>query len=216
MNHVQIVNLLLKIDDALFEEMKNILLEKYIDFSVIDNEKVSKEILCEKLCDYIEKTIFKTKKSFDELVKYYMDCFEELVSEHLEQIIIGKNPKGKPIYADSRALKYFKEAKVRKDDKKHPFIGLEDYSRISFCLYNEIIKKKRGNITDFNYSFGGIRIQTIINAIESEETKGKKLFKLEQLNKKFQTTNKYSKDSFMLVMVVIMFYHLKNKEVKEN
>lgn len=216
MNHVQIVNLLLKLDDNLFEEMKNILLEKYINFSIIDNEKVTKEILCEKLCDYIEKTIFKTNKSFEDLIKYYVDCFDELIGEHLEQIVIGENKKGKPIYEDSRAIKYFKEAKVRENDKKHPFIGLEDYSRISFCLYNEIIKNKRKNITDFNFSFDGIKIQTLINAIESEEVKGKKLFKLEKLNKRFQTTNKYSKDSFMLVMTIIMFYLLKNKEVKVN
>lgn len=38
MSYIEIVEKILKIDDKFFEEMKILLLGKYLDFSIIDNK----------------------------------------------------------------------------------------------------------------------------------------------------------------------------------
>ena len=95
MEYVRIVKWLLQIDDMLFEEMKSILLEKYISFSIMDDEKITKEMLCEKLCDYIEKVLLISNKSFEKLVNDYMDNIGDLVKEHLSKVCTAKDAKGK-------------------------------------------------------------------------------------------------------------------------
>lgn len=215
MEYVRIVKLLLQIDDMLFEEMKSILLEKYISFSIMDDEKITKEMLCEKLCDYIEKVLSISNKSFEKLVNDYMDNIGDLVKEHLSKVCTAKDAKGKERYEDSRAIKYFKQVQRKREDKENLLISFEDYSRIVICLYAEIIRNKYQSITDFDFSFEHIECHTIINAIETEGIKEKHVLnlKLSNARKKFKG-DKYSKNSFVLIMVIIMIYYLKNKAVK--
>lgn len=215
MNYVKIVSWMLEIEDDLFEEMKSMLLEKYITFSIVSNEKITKEMVCEKLCDYIEKTLIKTDKSFDSLMNKYMDALEDLVKDYLENPS-GEDENGKSVSLDSRATKYFKQAEQKRKDKDHPFVGLEDFSRVMFCLYTAIIKNKRQPIQDFEYAFSCVKCQSLINAMESEEIKEKRIFniKVADSTKRFNLKKKYNIDSFIMVMTIMMYYHLKNKEVR--
>lgn len=216
MNYIEIVGKISKIDDKLFEEMKILLLGKYLDFSIIDNNNITKEIMCEKICDNFEKTLIKTNKSFESLINYYLDSMNELIIGYLPKISTKKDSKGKEILEDSRALKYFNHIQKIKKEKKYQFVSFEDYSRIILCLYAEIIRKKHHKIIDFEFSLENIKCQTIINALESEKVKETDIFalKFDKLCKRFKTDDKYSKDSFIVMMIVIMFYILKNKEVK--
>ena len=55
-------------DDNTFEMLKKALVGEYLSFSIIKEDKVSKEELTEKVCDYFEKVTIKTVKSFDKLI----------------------------------------------------------------------------------------------------------------------------------------------------
>lgn len=216
MCYLEIVENILKIDDKLIEEMKVLLLGKYIDFSIIDNDSITKEIMCEKICDTLEKTLIKTNKTFESLINYYIDSMNELIIDYLPKISTKKDSKGKDILEDSRALKHFNHVQKIKKEEKFQFVNFEDYSRIILCLYAEIIRKKHHKITDFEFSLVNVKCQTIINALESEKVKETDIFalKFDKLCKRFKTDDKYSKDSFIIMMIVIMFYILKSKEVK--
>ena len=62
-----VVETLGSFDDDTFEMLKKALVGEYLSFSVIKEDKVSKEELSEKVCDYFEKVTIKTGKSFDNL-----------------------------------------------------------------------------------------------------------------------------------------------------
>lgn len=216
MSYIEIFEKILKIDVKLFEEMKTLLLGRYIDFSIIDNDKVTREMLCEKLCDTFEKTLIKTNRTFESLMNYYLDSMNDMVDGHLPKVSIRKDSKGKEIFEDSRALKYYHHVQQIRKAKEFQFVHLEDYTRIILCLYAEIIKKKWRDIFDFDFSFENVKCQMVINALESEKVKETDIFtfKFEKLCKRFKTEDRYSRDSFIIVMVVVMFYYLKDKEVK--
>lgn len=215
MDYVKIVSWMLELEDDLFEEMKSMLLEKYISFSIVSNDRITKEMVCEKLCDYIEKTLIKTDKTFDSLINKYMDSFNDLVKDYLENLS-EIDEAGKSNSIDSRATKFYKQAEKRRKDKERPLIGLEDYSRIMFCLYTEIIKNKRQPIQDFEYAFSCVKCQALVNSLESEEVEEKRIFniKVADSTKRFNLKKKYNVDSFIMVMTIMMFYHLKSKEVR--
>lgn len=215
MDYVKIVSWMLELEDDLFEEMKSMLLEKYISFSIVSNDRITKEMVCEKLCDYIEKTLIKTDKTFDSLINKYMDSFNDLVKDYLENLS-EIDEAGKSNSIDSRATKFYKQAEKRRKDKECPLIGLEDYSRIMFCLYTEIIKNKRQPIQDFEYAFSCVKCQALVNSLESEEVEEKRIFniKVADSTKRFNLKKKYNVDSFIMVMTIMMFYHLKSKEVR--
>lgn len=215
MSYIEFVEKIMKIDDKLFEEMKMLLLGKYIDFSIIDDNNITKEIMCEKICDTLEKILIKTNKTFEALVNYYIDSMNGLIAGYLSKISTKKDAKGKEILEDSRAQKYFNHVQKIKKEKEFQFVDFEDYSRIIFCLYAEIIRNEHHKITDFEFSLENVKCQTIINALESEKVKETDIFalKFDKLSQRFKTDDKYSKDHFIIIMIVIMFYILKSKEV---
>jgi len=68
-----VVETLGSFDDDTFEMLKKALVGEYLSFSVIKEDKVSKEVLSEKICDYFEKVTIKTGKSFD---KHYQCVYK--------------------------------------------------------------------------------------------------------------------------------------------
>ena len=77
-------------DDYTFEMLKKALVGEYLSFSVINEDKVSKEVLSEKVCDYFEKVTIKTGKSFDKLIEAYTKGIDYVVGNK-----IAKVPKAK-------------------------------------------------------------------------------------------------------------------------
>ena len=216
MIYTKIVCKLINLDDELFVEMKSVLLEKFLDFVVIDKEKLTKEIVCEKVCDYIEKTLIKTDKTIESLVDYYRDSLSNLIEGYIKKKIETKNANGESEEQDTRAYKYFQYAKSTKEKDEDIHMHLEDFSRIMFCLYASIINNKMQVIEDFDLSFTSVKIHTLLGALEYEQKEEKKLFMftLEGPSKKFDITKKYDRDTFMFIMVILMYYVLKMKEVR--
>ena len=85
-----VVETLGSLDDNTFEMLKKALVGEYLSFSVIKEDKVSKEVLSEKVFDYFEKVTIKTGKSFDKLTNAYTKGIAYVVGNK-----IAKVPKAK-------------------------------------------------------------------------------------------------------------------------
>ena len=76
----------IQLDDDLFGEFKKLIVGKYISFSFIKKESITKETLAEKLFDYFDKK--KGKETFDSLLKKYISDLDSMVIRlliHLKQ-----------------------------------------------------------------------------------------------------------------------------------
>lgn len=145
-----VVETLGSFDDYTFEMLKKALVGEYLSFSVIKEDKVSKEELSEKVCDYFEKVTIKTGKSFDKLIEAYTKGIDYVVGNK-----IAKAPKAKKnsqVKEDTpRAAKYYEKALTIKNSRNLSTRNLIDYSRIIFCLYMEIIKNNYSVISNFDF-----------------------------------------------------------------
>ena len=81
-----------------------------------------------------------------------------------------------------------------------------DYSRLMLCLYMAIIKNDFKTIDDFDFSVSSLNINKIIEALQMEKgLLGKK--------PRFDIKEPYSSDRSTFVMLIIMFYYIKSKEI---
>lgn len=190
----------LKIEDLFFEKMRDIILnEKYVCFLFIQKESVTKEILAEKLVDYFKSV--DSSKGFDKIIKNYFACLESLVEDRIEKAPkkIKKNAEqSKP----SRARKYYDH--LNKDDLS--FNNIIDYTRIILCLYSEIIQNNMNIISNFNYSFDCVDLKVIIESMKNEQ---KVIGAIKK--PRFDLENKITKTN--LLMLILIYYYLKNNEV---
>ena len=69
----------IQLDDDLFGEFKKLIVGKYISFSFIKKESITKETLAEKLFDYFDKK--KGKETFDSLLKKYISTHHNIKKE---------------------------------------------------------------------------------------------------------------------------------------
>ena len=122
---------------------------------------------------------------------------------------IAKEPKpkkDKPTPPTSRARKYYEKAcdlrRLNKESKR----GLMDYTRIMLCLYMAIIDGGKKVIDDFNYSISELNLTRIVEALRKEATLlGKKA--------RFETKDPYTSDRSTFILLAIMFYYIKSKEI---
>lgn len=193
-------------DDDLFSAFKDSLLsERLITFMIIDTEDISKEILSEKICDYFEKYEIKSGKSFDKCVDLYMENFDSVVKNHIaEEPKKKKDEAPKPI---PRSRKYYEYAKSLKDKKNEVSIeNLMDFSRIMMCLYMESIHSFDSKIDNFEFSSVYLNLNKIIAILKSEkEPIGKKY--------RFDISEPYHSDNIFFILVIIMYYYIKSKEI---
>lgn len=193
-----------------FEKTKDILnSDSYIPFDFVDAEKVTRNILEEKLSDYFEKVeLLAGGKKFSYVIENYADALNSVVKEHLEQPTL---PIRNGSLSDSRAKKYYDKACALKKNGLESFDDLLDYSRIMLCLYMAIINKKHSHISDFDYSsecLEGSRILTSLREEKSTNIMGTK--------KRFDTKGAYSTDRCTFIMIIIMYQYIKSKEVGDD
>ena len=204
MNRIDFVkSTVYQLDERFFSEVKAILIKEYINFSLINSKDVSREILCEKLCDYFEKMEFYTKKSFDKLIENYIENLDKIVNDRIEKT--PKAKKNEPTPPTPRARKYYEYVQILKRTNISTN-DLLDYSRIMLCLYTEIIQNKFNPISDFEYSSKCLNLPQIVNAMLNE--------KKSMLKKNlFDIKEHYSTDQFTFVVMIIMYYQIKIKEI---
>ena len=186
-------------DDNTFEILKKALLGEYLSFSIIKEDKVSKEELSEKVCDYFEKMTIKTGKSFDKLIEAYTKGIDYVVGNKIAKAPRAK--KNSQMKEDMpRAAKYYEKALKIKNSRNLSTRNLIDYSRIIFCLYMEIIKNNYTVINNFDFSANVLKPDAVINGMKMKPDfliVKKKYFNIKEL---------YSIDTCIFIIAIILLY----------
>lgn len=189
-----------------FEMLKKALIGEYLSFSIIQEDKVSKEELSEKVCDYFEKMVLKSGKNFDKLIESYTKGIDDVVSNKIAKI--PKSKKNNSVQGDiPRAGKYYEKALTIKNSRNLSTRNLIDYSRLIFCLYMEIIKNHFTVISNFNFSSDELRPDAIINGMKKKEDfliVKKKYFNIKEL---------YSIDTCIFIIAIIILHTIINERI---
>ncbi|MBQ7708151.1 MAG: hypothetical protein IJT72_10290 [Lachnospiraceae bacterium] len=202
-------NTVKNLDTKYYAYLKDKLLGEYLTFGFIEENKISKDVFCEKLMDYFEKVEIKVNYNFSKLLVKYVENLYEVVRNY-----IPKEPsvkKGEQIPPMSRSAKYYKHALEIKESRNFTMRQVEDYSRIMLSLYMGAVNAGQKEVNDFEFSTEGMNLDKIISALKAEKPGnklpiGKKtLFNLEDL---------YSTDTVTFIITMIMFCHIKNREVR--
>ena len=189
-----------------FEMLKKALIGEYLSFSIIQEDKVSKEELFEKVCDYFEKMILKSGKNFDKLIESYTKGIDYVVSNKIAKPTQSK--KNKSVQEDiPRARKYYEKALTIKNSRNLSTRNLIDYSRLIFCLYMEIIKNHYSVIDNFDFSANVLKPDVIINGMKMKEDfriVKKKYFNIKEL---------YSIDTCTFIIAIIILHTIINERI---
>ena len=189
-----------------FEMLKKALIGEYLTFSIIREDKVSKEELSEKVCDYFEKMILKSGKNFDKLIESYTKGIDYVVSNKIAKPTQSK--KNKSVQEDiPRAGKYYEKALKIKNSRNLSTRNLIDYSRLIFCLYMEILKNHFTVISNFNFVSSELRLDVIINGMKMKEDfriVKKKYFNIKEL---------YSIDTCTFIIAIIILHTIINERI---
>ena len=189
-----------------FEMLKKALIGEYLSFSIIQEDKVSKEELSEKVCDYFEKMILKSGKNFDKLIESYTKGIDYVVSNKIAKPTQSK--KNKSVQEDiPRARKYYEKAVTIKNSRNLSTRNLIDYSRLIFCLYMEIIKNHYSVIDNFDFSANVLKPDVIINGMKMKEDfriVKKKYFNIKEL---------YSIDTCTFIIAIIILHTIINERI---
>lgn len=190
-----------------FEMLKKALIGEYLSFSIIREDKVSKEELSEKVCDYFEKMILKSGKDFDKLIESYTKGIDYVVSNKIAKPTQSK--KNKSVQEDiPRARKYYEKALTIKNSRNLSTRNLIDYSRLIFCLYMEIIKNNYSVIDNFDFSANVLKPNDVIKGMKKKKEDflivKKKYFNIKEL---------YSIDTCTFVIAVILLYTIINERI---
>lgn len=197
-----------KLNDELFFALKERLVGEYISFSFIDDEKIDKNILSEKLCDYFEKLEIKTKKQFESILQSYMGSWDDLVGRRIAKTPSTK--KNEPPAPVPRARKYYEKIQEIKKSRNLTQRQIVDYTRISMCLYSSIVEANLGEITDFGYPTKCLELDKMIASMKAEKPFGIAIGK----KSLFDITDLYCEDTGTFILTMIMYYHIKNNEVE--
>lgn len=194
------------LENDTFEILKKNLVGEYLSFFILKDEKVSKEVLSEKICDYFEKTILKTGKSFDKLIEAYIKGIDYVISNKIAKAPQSK--KNNPVQEEiPRATRFYEKALTIKNSRNLSTRNLIDYSRIIFCLYMEIIKNKYKVISNFNFSSNELKPDVIINGMKMKEDfliVKKKYFNIKEL---------YSIDTCTFIIAIIILHTIINERI---
>lgn len=191
--------------DETLKEIMSVLVGEYLKYSIIQDNQITKEIFAEKLCDYFEKLQLKTGRNFDKEIESYMSDFNKIVEDGIvdtPHVKKGETPKPTP-----RARLYYDKAN---DKRKSPNLTVKillDYSRVMMCLYTAIIESNNKNIENFDYSISCLNIEKILSAMKKEN---RGIVKAER----FDTKELYCSDTCTFIITIVMFYVLKDTEVK--
>lgn len=189
-----------------FEMLKKALIGEYLSFSIIQEDKVSKEELSEKVCDYFEKMILKSGKNFDKRIESYTKGIDYVVSNKIAKPTQSK--KNKSVQEDiPRAGKYYEKALTIKNSRNLSTRNLIDYSRLIFCLYMEIIKNNYSVIDNFDFSANVLKPDVIINGMKMKEDfriVKKKYFNIKEL---------YSIDTCTFIIAIIILHTIINERI---
>lgn len=197
-----------EMDKKYFEYLKEKLTGEYLSFGFVDEDRISKDVFCEKLMDYFEKVEIKVNDKFSKLLRKYVADLDEAVKKYIPKEPAVK--KGEPMPPIPRSIKYYKYAMEIKGSRNYTMKQVDDYSRIMLGLYWGAVNAGQKEINNFEFSTESLNLDKIISALRIEKSGislpiGKKtMFNLEDL---------YCTDTVTFVIIMIMFCHIKNHEI---
>ena len=192
----------------LIKMFTNTVFDEYLSFVFVEDEDITNDILCEKICDHIEKIELKTGKNFDKLLRTYMDDMDAIIDA-----MVAKTPPAKksdPPAVTPRARKYYEKAITYKKRDEITTQNVYSFSRIMMCLYSAIIKEKK-IIDNFDYSISSLDIDQILTGMKKEEIS----FAFNKGKKRFNLDNSYSDDASTFIIAIIMLCRILNNLEEE-
>lgn len=192
----------LGLSEERFNSLKTLVTDRgYIRFSVINDSHITKDILSEKICDYLEKVELKTQDSLDKQVKNFCKTLDAVVSPKIAKVTkANPNP--------SRARRYYEHIKDIPRQKELTIQELMTYSRVMLCLYHAIIDNKGEEITNFDYTLSTITVTKILDALTKEQNNFVKQFKV-----LFEVKEEFTSERGILVLVVMILNKLLDSAV---
>lgn len=196
------------LNDEIFLSLKRKLLGEYISFNFYEDDDVTKELFAEKLCDYFEKLEIKTKSKFENMLKTYIANWDNLIGKRIAKTPSTK--KNEPPAPVPRARKYYDKIQEIKKSRELTLVQVVDYSRIAMCLYTAIVEADYAEISNFDYSVNCLDISKIISAMKDEKGIGIPIGK----KALFDLTDLYCEDTATFILSIIVYYYIKNNEIK--
>ena len=189
------------------EELKDMLLDDYINFSVMEAEMISNDILAEKLCDFFKMVEIRSGKAFEKQIELYMNELNAIVEPKIAKALPPKKGEENSVIVP-RARKYYEKAIKYKDFKNLTMTQLEDYSRLMMSLYASIIENKGQIIENFEYNADNLDPVKIIDAMENEEVMG-----ILAKKKKFDMSDPYGSDRSIIIISILLLWAIVNERV---
>lgn len=196
-----------------FAELRDILIDGYITFPFLDKEKITIEILAEKMCDYFASVQQTTGKTYDKQFETYMNDLDSIVGPNIAKSVTSKK-NGTDVVEIPRARKYYEKALQIKTSKELTFDTIIDYTRIMMCLYSAIIADRKGVIENFNYSLDCLNPRFINDSMKKEEVSFQIPPFPATIKKRFDIKGRYGSDTCTLVITIIMICTILNGRIK--
>ena len=198
------------LSQELFDELKDLLIPKFISFSVIKNENITKEILKEWLINYfsyIELSFVdhKIKDHFNAILGVFISELDSVIKDKIAETP-KKKKKDTSLPKTPRARKYYEKFASIKESTEISFDAVVDYTRIMLCLYSSIIKNEYNKIDDFDYSFSVVNVQEIITAYCSD-------FKSHLPITSKPYVNQFKLNNYSSIILMLLYYYIKANEV---
>lgn len=201
------------LDDSSFTELKDILLDGFVSFPFLDKDKISIEILAEKMCDYFASVQQTTGKTYDKQFEAYMNDLDSIVGSHIaKSVLVKKNDTS--IIDVPRSRKYYEKAIEIRNSKELTFDKLIDYTRYMMCLYSTILENKGGVIDNINYSIKSLDPKLAITAMKNEEVSFSIPPFPATIKKRFDVKGRYGSDTCTLVITAIIICSIINGKIK--
>lgn len=202
----------LSLNEALFCNLRDALVDNYLPLAIAKKEDLSAPLLAEKLCDYFESEGLRTKKSFDKIIEKYTSDLDSVVKDRIAKM--PKSKKGGPAPTVPRARKYYDRSCQLREKANATTEDLLDYSRIVLCLYEAVIKNQRSVIQDFDLSMDKLNLPEITNELCDEESNRSNARVVDRFfNTVYKRFNPECADRSTFILLVIMFYYMKSKEI---
>ena len=155
----------IELESKSFLYLKDTLVVDYLDFRFIQDSSITREILAEKITDYIEKVELKNNKKFEKLLEFYCNHLENYVAKRVPEKTTGRNKETASVIVP-RSRRYFEKAKQLRTLKFTNVRQIIDYNRILMCLLVEIIKNDNKEVANFDFSTSCLDETLIIPCIE--------------------------------------------------
>ena len=155
----------IELESKSFLYLKDTLVVDYLDFRFIQDSSITREILAEKITDYIEKVELKNNKKFEKLLEFYCNHLENYVAKRVPEKTTGRNKEIASVIVP-RSRRYFEKAKQLRTLKFTNVRQIIDYNRILMCLLVEIIKNDNKEVAKFDFSTSCLDETLIIPCIE--------------------------------------------------